>query len=445
MEKRSRSDKAKDSAIRNFRKVCKIIVLLGAAAAAWSGTVPQRAISAPRLEAVANPPVQIAVPYVSDALRTLCAGGNSRVLLLVEKDLVSDLRTKLDRFAADLCADGYTTLEKASTFTTPGAVRNFLADVYNDSGATLKGAILIGNLPHAYQWVSLTSFNPDIPSTSEELISFQYYADLDGFFSKSAGYASPNRHPYSYDVHAGKYDWEIWIGVLPTYKGRRTDTIDGLKRYFDKNHNYRIGGRKPPRRFLEVNEHFVATTFAQHNAIMAGLRTGEWAWLPFSNSIDAMLYFDSRIGGLSVAQGYDALEQGLADFTVADTHGNSAASGKLTIDLVETTPVKTIFFWTGGCAVGNLDVVDNFLTSILYSTTSAVLVAQGSTNNSGGMGNNQNGYFGRNIATAMTWWHSFGDAMLYHVNTPLIYPYSLDREFHFGSAVTLGDPTLKLR
>jgi len=61
------------------------------------------------------------------------------------------------------------------------------------------------------------------------------------------------------------------------------------------------------------------------------------------------------------------------------------------------------------------------------------------------VGNNLNGYFGRNIATAMTWWHSFGDAMLYHVNTPLIYPYSLDREFHFGSAVMLGHPTLKLR
>src|SRR5262245_49864076 len=214
MEKRTRSDKAKHSAMRSFQKVCKMVVLLGTAATAWSGTVPQLAISAPRLEAVANTTVQIAanVPYVSDALRTLCAGGNSRVLLLVEKDLISDLRAKLDRFASDLCADGYTTLEKASTFQTPGEVRTFLAGVYNDSGATLKGAILIGNLPHAYQWVSLTSFNPDIPSMSEEVISFQYYADLDGFFSRSAGYASPNRHPYSYDVHAGKYDWEIWIG-----------------------------------------------------------------------------------------------------------------------------------------------------------------------------------------------------------------------------------------
>jgi hypothetical protein len=109
---------------------------------------------------------------------------------------------------------------------------------------------------------------------------------------------------------------------------------------------------------------------------MDGMRTGQYAWVPFSNTADALLYFQSTTGGLTVDQGYSALAQGLADFTVTDAHGFWGASGKLTIAQVESTAVKTIFYWSNGCAVGDLDRAENFLTSILYSTTSAVLVAK---------------------------------------------------------------------
>ncbi len=73
------------------------------------------------------------------------------------------------------------------------------------------------------------------------------------------------------------------------------------------------------------------------------------------------------------------------------------------------------------------------------------MVAKGTTNNSGGMGNNQNGFFGRNVAVAMTSGSSFGSAVLSHVNVPLIFPWSNSREFHFGTPIVIGDPTLKLR
>jgi hypothetical protein len=134
----------------------------------------------------------------------------------------------------------------------------------------------------------------------------------------------------------------------------------------------------------------------------------------------------------------------LADFTVLDAHGYWGASGRLDINWVESHPVNTTFLWSNGCAIGNLDYPDNFLTSALYSPTSAVLVAKGTTNDSGGMGNNQNGFFGHNIATAMSAGTSLGQSIVNHVNVPLVYPWSESREFHFASAVVLGDPTLSL-
>jgi hypothetical protein len=309
----------------------------------------------------------------------------------------------------------------------------------------LEGAIFVGDLPRAYQWVTIEFANPDIPPLSEEVISFQYYSDLDGIFRASEGYVSPGGHEHSFDEHVGDVDWEIWIGVLPVYKGDPTLTAEAVNRYFAKNHSYRVGGYELPRRFLQVNEHHSASTPEEHDFLLNAMRTGQYAWTPFSNTPDARLYFDSPSAGLTVGQGYADLSAGVADFTVLDAHGYWGASGGLTIPWVETNPVKTAFLWSNGCAVGNLDYADNFLTSVLYSSTSDVLVAKGTTNDSGGMGNNENGFFGHNIATAMAGGSSLGNAILGHVNVPLVWPWSDSREFHFATAIIVGDPTLSLR
>jgi hypothetical protein len=287
------------------------------------------------------------------------------------------------------------------------------------------------------------STNPAIPDTREEVISFQYYADVNGEFSASSGYTGS--HPYSYDVHDGDVNWELWVGVLPLYKGSTSGTIDALRWYFDKNHAYRTGGTKRPRAFLEINELEGASTAAEDATILASMRDGPYSWMPFSNSTSAQLYFDSPSTGRSVQQGYAALRTGAADFTVQDSHGYYLAAGQLSIASVETDPVRTVFYWSSGCDIGDLDHADNFLTSIVYSQTSEVLVAKGTTNNSGGMGTNKNGFYGHNIASAMTAGAAFGAAIVGHVNTPLVSPWSNDREFYFGTPVVIGDPTLRLR
>jgi hypothetical protein len=369
--------------------------------------------------------------------------GKHSVAIVVEPALLDSIRIRLSQFEADLCTAGYNTIEHTTGFTNPSALRTYLQGLYGEPGRDLVGAILIGEMPHAYQLVTFNSRNPSIPSTNEEVISFQYYADLDGAFAKSPTYTSPGGHTHSYDLHSGNVDWEIWVGVLPRYKGNLARTTAAINRYFAKNHYFRTRRLLRPNVFLQVNEHFNATTLAEHNRLMNGMLSGTYSWTPFSNAPGARIYFDSPPGGLTVDQGYTDLKNGVADFTVTDTHGSWTASGKLTIANVETDPVHTLFFWSNGCGVGDLDHDENFLTSVLYSPTSNVLIAKGTTNNSGGMGNNSNGFFGHNIATALDGGETFGDAILSHVNEPLIAPWSGNREFHFGTVVVLGDPTLR--
>jgi hypothetical protein len=229
------------------------------------------------------------------------------------------------------------------------------------------------------------------------------------------------------------------------YKGDYAQTVEALNNYFDRNHAYRGDQYAVPRAFMQITEHFSITTSEEHDQLLATLMIGQYFWTPFSDTPDALFYFNSSATGLTVAQGYAAMSAGRADFVVADAHGYWGSHGQIDVAWVEANPVNTTFFWSNDCAVGNLDYAVNFLAAMLYSPTSTVLVAKGSTNDSGGMGTNENGFLGHNIATAMSQGQSMGQAVLNHVNVPLRWPWSDSREFHFAPNVILGDLTLGLR
>ena len=377
--------------------------------------------------------------------RTPCDGGSRAVALLVDAALEDRIRAGLDRFEADLCDSGYAVFERTDQWSSPPDVRAYLQSVYEATEHHLEGAMLIGELPLVYQYIYFQSYNPDLPSSWREALTVQYFADLDGVFEASPEHSSPGGHQYSFDVHSGAIEREIWIGLLPLYKGDAAASAEAINRYFDRNHAYRNGEYDLPRAYLEVDEHALATTAEEHEQVLGWHRSGEYAWTPFSESAGASIYFESPTAGLSVDQGYQALSDGVADFTVLSAHGTWAASGRIDIEWVESNSVRTVFLVSTACSVGEIDRPETFLASVLYSPTSMVLVAHGTTSESGGIGSNENGFYGHNIATSLTAGESFGDAVLSHVKVPLLWPWSDDRELHFALQIILGDPTLGLR
>ena len=375
--------------------------------------------------------------------RFVCQKNPTTVALLVNPGLANAVRPGLDQFEADLCADGYSVVERSLDFATPPEVRAYLADLYARTDQKLEGAIFIGRVPLAYQLFWEYAGTSDTQPRKEEAISFQYYSDLDGIFSASTNYHSPRKYTFSFDQHSGEVDWEIWTAVLPLYRGDEAQTVDALKRYFEKNHLYRTGSSAIPKAFRVISEHFIAQTASEQSNFLNLLRTGPYAWTPLSNQPTTRIYFQGPT--LSVAEGYSDLSAGTADITVTEVHGDWTMSGRINIDWVESNPVQTVMFWSDGCSVGNLEHDENFLTSVVYSPTSAVLVAKGSTNDSGGLGSNREGFYGHNIAVRLAAGKNLGQSILGHMNVPLIPPWEINREFHFSMLILIGDPTLRLR
>ena len=375
--------------------------------------------------------------------RIVCGEQQTVVALLVDPRLLGGIRAGLDSFEADLCAGGYGVVERTLDQPAPPDVRAYLADLFARTAQKLEGAIFIGRTPYAYQSVAFMSGDPGATPRPQEVISFQYYSDLDGEFSASPEYRSPGGHEYSFDVHAGDTDWEIWTAVLPLYRDDETQTVAAVNRYFEKNRRHRSGQSGIPEGFLMITEHYVAKTAAEQANFLNVLRTGQYAWTPLSTAPNASFYFDGPT--VSVEAGYAAMSDGAADLTVVEAHGDYTMSGRISREWVRDHPVRTLVFWTGACSVGNLDYPENFLTEIVYNPTSEVLVGYGSTNDSGGVGTNREGFYGHNIAVRVAAGKNLGQAFLGHVNVPLIPPWDASREYHFALSVFIGDPTLRLR
>jgi hypothetical protein len=375
--------------------------------------------------------------------RFLCGNKPTVVALVADPGLASAVRPGLDQFAADLCADGYSVVERTLDFASPPEVRAYLADLYERTAQKLEGAIFIGNVPLPHQFFLEYTGTGDTPPIKREAISFQYYSDLDGEFTASPGFSSPGRFEYSYDQHTGEVDWEIWTAVLPLFRGDPAQTAEALARFFEKDHRYRTGGYDIPKTFVVISEHFVAKTDAEQANFINLLRTGTYSWTPLSSQPSTRIYIQGTT--ISVKDGYADLSTGVGDITVTEVHGNWESSGTIDIRWVESQPVRTVLFWSDGCSIGNLEHAENFLTSVIYSPASMVLIAKGSTNDSGGLGSNREGYYGHNIAVRLAAGKNLGQVILGHMNVPLISPWAESREFHFSMLLLIGDPTLRLR
>jgi hypothetical protein len=436
----------------NMKSMHRILVVGAALAASWACALPPgsntptpdsfRSILAPDDSAVSE--LEMTPTATAEPSALPCNPGSGIVAVIVDPELFTDIRTGLDQFVSDLCIEGYSVVVESSPFASATDLRAYLATLHEESGFLLQGSILIGDIPRAYQWVSLEFSRPDMPPLEEEVISFQFYADLDGVFARSPGYSSPGGYAESFDIHEGDVAWEQWVGVLPLYRGDYASSVLALNFYFEKNHAYRAGEYELGNAFMQITEHFTAYTITERDQILEDMRSGTYSWTPLSLEPDSRFYFNSPQTNQYAHDGYEDLSLGLASLVTAGAHGYWGAHGEIDIAWAESHPIRTVFFWSDGCSVGNLDHPENFLSSVLYSSLSTVLVAKGTTNNSGGMGTNSDGYVGHNIATALDAGSSFGDAVLGHVNVPLIHPWSDSREFHFATPIFLGDPTLTL-
>ncbi len=362
------------------------------------------------------------------------------VVILVNFDIYNEINNELNIFKSDLEKENYNVILKNSSYQTPEQVREYLQNIYNSTSPKMSGAILFGQIPLARQYFIETYANPDIPPANFNCLSTQFFSDLNGSFDKTN-----SKYPESYSEHTGDTISEIWISILPYYKSIN-NTISQIKRYLNKNHEYRNGNIDIQDGFMQVNEHYSADNENDYNLYINLMKSGQYSWNPFTEWGNVGLFIYNSIGKPDVAFAYEEeLESNKYIFTVLTAHGSYYTNGELSIPEIADMALKPIFVWLDGCNTGNLDYDENIATEIIYSNLSNTLVTKGGTSNVGGLGTNENGFYGKNIATAMLKGKSLGEAFLYHNQTALIFPWSNSFELHNATNIFFGDLSLTLK
>ncbi len=162
------------------------------------------------------------------------ATATNRICLVVQDAVYPAIAARVTRFATDLQAAGYSVLTYRFASGSAPDLRSYLAACYNQSGS-LKGAILIGNLPYiVYELLQ----NWGGGNEYEDFACDVFYMDLNGTWRDTNAVA-----PFSsgkYDTWTGDTALEIWVSRMKVdnlpYLGQATNLVNA---YFDKNHAYR--------------------------------------------------------------------------------------------------------------------------------------------------------------------------------------------------------------
>ncbi len=163
-----------------------------------------------------------------------------KVVLVVDSNTYDSLKEEIERFADDISTDMNTNVKILSdSFSSPEDVRDALLSEKVSNG-DFDGAIFIGDTPWQYAMTkgSVLGSGP----------SDAWYLDLEGrnqyYQRKTTCEGNDSACKASYveiDADEGLKHVPRWSGrILPPVG--RPNRLELLKNYFDRNHNYRLGG-----------------------------------------------------------------------------------------------------------------------------------------------------------------------------------------------------------
>jgi hypothetical protein len=204
--------------------------------------------------------------YISAGYDIIESDHKGRLIILADSKSEFLLRAELEQYRRELIADGWQAelirVPRRESFS-PKAVQNIRGLIREENKKSpLRAVILFGRVPVAY------AGDYAIDGHSEHYGAWPadpYYADLDGIWTDTAAKRSTAERYQNWNMPGdGKYDQtyiptsvDIELGRidffnLPAYSLSETEL---LKRYLEKNHNYRYGKTKAENRAI-IDDNF---------------------------------------------------------------------------------------------------------------------------------------------------------------------------------------------
>jgi len=204
--------------------------------------------------------------YIYAGIKLAATGYRGKLILMVDSTFAISLAPEIKRLQQDITGDGWNVITHYvnSTDTVP-AIQQIIGEDYYADKLNVKALFLLGHVPVPYSG----NFNPDgHPSHLGAWPADEYYGDLSGSYTDfvvdndTSAYRLQNKNvPFD-----GKFDQSTIAGKVLLEIGRvdmhdlpSFNTSDALllKRYLDKDHNFRVKNFTAPERAI-VDDNFGA-------------------------------------------------------------------------------------------------------------------------------------------------------------------------------------------
>lgn len=190
--------------------------------------------------------------YAHVALEAPVTDSRGKVILFVDADIAAPLAPELERLKNDLVGDGWQIIEHViDAAATVQTVKNQIVADYNADPANVKSVFLLGKIPVPYS--GNAAWDGHSPDHTGAWPCDAFYADLDGIWTDaSVNNTLPDRAANDNVPGDGKFDQNFIPTAVELQVGRvdfrrltqgtfGAPTVELLRRYLDKNHNWRTG------------------------------------------------------------------------------------------------------------------------------------------------------------------------------------------------------------
>ncbi len=388
--------------------------------------------------------------YIMAGVNAPLVDSRGKVVLVVDTSVVSALTAELTRLEQDLAGDGWTVVRRNVGRTdSVASVKAAIKSVYDADPANVKSVFLFGHIPVPYSG----QLNPDgHPDHVGAWPADAFYGDMDGNWTDSSvnytqtlntdpvdaarmsnkpgdGKFDQTQLPSAVELQVGRVD----LANLPgrtTWGGPATfpSEIELLRKYLDKDHNFRHRKTTAPRKAIlgdyfgvRGGEAFAASGFRSFAPLVGAenirnlnieFNDQKGLWIPETAKTDYLLAYACGAGSYASISGI----------------GNGIYNTGYTTELVSSN-VRGVFNLLFGSWLGDWDHEDNILRAPLATSTGLVSVWSGRPH-----------WFIHSMGAGETIGHSARLAM----NNNGDYQTQINSSQNRIHIALMGDPTLRL-
>jgi hypothetical protein len=321
--------------------------------------------------------------YIQTSLAAPAVDHRGKVVLVVDNSIAGALSQELARLQQDLAGDGWIVVRReVGRGDSPVSVKAVIKSVYDSDPANVKSVFLFGHVPVPYSG----QFNPDgHPDHIGAWPADAYYGDMDGAWTDSsvdyvqtlntdaADAARMSNRPgdgkFDQTVLPSAVELEVGRVDLANLPGRATwggpptfaSEIELLRKYLNKDHNFRHRISTSPRRALlgdyfgqRGGEAFAASGFRSFAPLVGAenirnlnteFNDRKGVWIQEASANDYLLVYGCGPGGYS---------------SIAGLGNTGLYHDGSTLEMVNGN-VRGVFNLLFGSWLGDWDHEDNFL------------------------------------------------------------------------------------